>query len=215
MAVSQLIFKHAMFLSAILLCLHANECKDTGTTHYFACSHYYQQFEDALISDKNELFWLRRLFFPAHGHSPHTFWLTVDVDADSVDPQSCTHSDLQVAFFHDGAIWKGQWKFLLSTSILLYTVSPDVLFAFDNTITWAVHAMATGLGSREMNEYSVGVRLKKFPCMPARNIMTEVIIVLLSRVSTEYYLTIYHPYVMSRRIKPAYLKLMFNTRKFS
>ena len=183
MAISQLVFKHVLLLSAVLGCLDANECKDTGTTHYFACSYYYQQCADALIRDKNELFWLHRLFFPAHGHPPHTFWLTVSIYADSVDPHSCTHTDLQPAFFDDGPIWKGQWKFLLSSSSLLHAVSPDLLFAFDNTVTWAVHAMATGIGSSEMNEYSVGVRLKKFPCMPARNIMTEVIIVLLSRVS--------------------------------
>jgi len=53
MAVSELLFKHAVLLSAILVSSHANECKDTGTTHYFACSYYYQQFEDALVSDKN------------------------------------------------------------------------------------------------------------------------------------------------------------------
>ena len=178
-----LILKHILVLCATLLCLNADECKDTGTTHYFACSYYYKQFEDALISDKNELFWLHRLFFPAQGRSPHTFWLTVEVYADSVDPHSCTHNDLQPAFFNDGAIWKGQWKFLLSSSALLSSVGPDVLNVFDNTISWAVHAMATGLGSSEMHEYSVGVRLKRFPCMPARNIMTEVITMLISRVS--------------------------------
>ena len=178
-----LIFKHILVLCATLLCLNADVCKDTGTTHYFACSYYYQQFEDALSSDKNELFWLHRLFFPAQGRSPHTFWLTVEVYADSVDPHSCTHNDLQPAFFNDGAIWKGQWKFLLSSSALLSSVGPDVLNVFDNTISWAVHAMATGLGSSEMHEYSVGVRLKRFPCMPARNIMTEVITMLISRVS--------------------------------
>ena len=44
--------------------------------------------------------------------------------------------------------------------------------------------MATGLESNELNEYSVGVRLQQLPCMPTRNIMTEVISTLISRVST-------------------------------
>ena len=162
----------------------ADECKDVGTEHYFACSYYYHQLEDALTSDRNELFWLHRLFFPDHGQSPHTFWLTVKVDVDRVNPQICTYNDQHPAYFNDGAVWTGRWKFLVSTSTLLSFISPNVLFAFDNTISWGVHAMATGLESNELNEYSVGVRLQQLPCMPTRNIMTEVISTLISRVST-------------------------------
>ena len=69
----------------------ADECKDVGTEHYFACSYYYHQLEDALTSDRNELFWLHRLFFPDHGQSPHTFWLTIKVDVDRVNPQICSY----------------------------------------------------------------------------------------------------------------------------
>ena len=173
-------------LLLFLLCgfTHADECKDVGTEHYFACSHYYHQLEDALISDRNELFWLHRLFFPDHGQSPHTFWLRVQVEVvDINNPQICTYNDQHPAYFNDNAVWAGRWKFLVSTSTLLSFVSPNVLFAFDNTISWGVHAMATGLGSSELNEYSVGVRLEKLPCMPTRNIMTEILTTLISRVS--------------------------------
>ena len=162
---------------------HADECKDVGTEHYFACSHYYHQLEDALTSDRNELFWLHRLFFPDHGQSPHTFWIQVQVEVVNINGEICTYNHQHPAYFNDGAVWTRRWKFLVSTSTLLSFVSPNVLFAFDNTISWGVHALATGLGSSELNEYSVRVRLEKLPCMPTRNIMTEILTTLISRVS--------------------------------
>ena len=174
----------AMLLFLLCGFTHADECKDVGTEHYFACFHYYRQLEDALTSDGNELFWLHRLFFPDHGQSPHTFWLRVQVEVvNIINPQICTYNDRHPAYFNDSAVWAGRWKFLVSTSTLLSFVSPNVLFAFDNTISWGVHAMATGLGSSELNEYSVGVRLEKLSCMPTRNIMTEILTTLISRVS--------------------------------
>ena len=161
----------------------ADECEDVGTENLIVCPYYYNQLEDALTSNRNELYWLHRVFFPEQRESPHTLWLTVEIEVVNLNNNSCNSNNPHRAYYHDGAIWKGKWKFLLGESILLYFVSPDVLFAFDDTISFAVHAMATGLESSELKEYSLRIRLQRLPCMPTSRIMTEVLTTLMSRVS--------------------------------
>ena len=163
----------------------ADECEDVGTENLIVCPYYYNQLEDAVISDRNKLYWLHRIFFPELKQSPHILWLTVEIEVvNLLNNNSCNSNNLHPAYYHDGAIWKGRWEFLLGESILLHFVSPDVLFAFDNSISLAVHAMATGLESSELNKYSLpGIRLQQLPCMPTSRIMTEVLTTLISRVS--------------------------------
>ena len=168
----------------------ADECEDVGTENLIVCPYYYNQLEDAVTSDRNTLYWLHRLFFPEQRQSPHTLWLTVEIEVVNLNnTNSCNSNNPHPAYYHDGAIWKGKWEFLLGESILLHFVSPDVLFAFDNSISFAVHAMATGLESSELNKYSLpGIRLQQLPCMPTSRIMTEVLTTLISRVSIAKYL---------------------------
>ena len=180
-----------------------DECEDVGTENLIVCPYYYNQLEDALTSNRNELYWLHRVFFPEQRESPHTLWLIVEIEVVNLNNNSCNSNNPRPAYYHDGAIWKGKWKFLLGESILLYFVSPDVLFAFDNTISFAVHAMAIGiesnelkeyelkeyeLNSSELKEYSLRIRLQRLPCMPTSRIMTEVLTTLISRVSNAKYL---------------------------
>ena len=186
MTAAQTILFVLLFLSGT----RAEECKDVGTENLIVCPYYYNLLEDALTSDRNTLYWLHRIFFPEQRQSPHTLWLTVEIEVVNLNNNSCNSNNPHPAYYYDGAIWKGKWKFLLGDSILLYFVSPDVLFAFDNTISFVVHAMATGLKSSELKEYSLGhgIRLQQLPCMPTSHIMTEVLTTLISRVSNTKYL---------------------------
>ncbi len=167
----------------LLVTIRSNEASECSTAvHNFACHYYYQQLQIALTSDKNELFWLHKAFFPDQLQPPEMVKITFRVTVGHISNQTCTRNDQLPAYYYDGARWHGEWEFTLSSSALLAFVSEDVLFTFDNTITWALHAMATGLSATVSEGNAVGMHVHSLPCMPSMDIVTETLILLGSRV---------------------------------
>ena len=151
--------------------------------HHFQCSHYYTLLEKAIRTDRNELHWLVRNFFPEDGYVPYVMKMSVVITVGDILGESCTRNEQPPAFYYDGAVWVGKWTFQLSASAILTYISQDVLLAFDNTLTWAVYTMATGIGGHGSLEHEVRFHINKLFCNPSRAVMTEVLIIFLSRVS--------------------------------
>lgn len=169
-------------LLAVAVSTRLSECDKK--VHNFACHYYYNQLQDALISDKNELFWLQKTLFPEYLKPPETVKIVLEVTVGQISNQTCTRNDQLPAYYHDGAVWHGEWELTLSSSVLLVFVSEDVLFTFDNTVTWALHAMATGLGAPVADGSRIGIHIHRLPCTPSRDIVTETLIRLGSQART-------------------------------
>ncbi len=173
-----------LFVVLLLLLPVAKAIECDKTIHNFACHYryYYNQLQMALTSDKNELFWLHKAFFPEQLQPPETIKITLIITVGHIANQTCARNDQLPAYYHDGARWRGDWELTLSSSALLALVNEDVLFALDNTILWALHALATGIGSTVSEGNTVGMHTESLPCMPSRDIVTETVILLGSRV---------------------------------
>ena len=170
-----------LILTTDVSCYASSEC--STPTHHFSCHYYYNQLEQAVTNDRNELYWLHKTFYPEQLHSPETVKMTFRITVGHIPLQNCTRNDQHPAFYFDGSQWVREWYFTLSTSTLLVFINEDVLLTFDNTITWAIHTMATGLGATVSKDNSLGMHIPTLTCMPSMEIMTETLIMLSSRVS--------------------------------
>ena len=156
--------------------------------HHFVCSNYYEALITSLERDKNELYWLETLFFPASKSVPHTLSVTATIQVgniglpNSTRPANCS-SRKEPAFFREGAFWMRDWLMLLSNSPIPSFVPIDILFAFDSTVTWAVYTMATGLGSAVSKGGNIRFFITSLPCMPSLEVITEVLEKTMSEVS--------------------------------
>ena len=75
------------------------------------------------------------------------------------------------------------WQMVLSNSPISSFAPMEVLFAFDSTVTWAVYAMTTGLGSAVSEGGNIRFFLTSLPCMPSLEVITEVLEKIMSDVS--------------------------------
>lgn len=156
--------------------------------HHFVCTNYYEALITSLQRDKNELYWLETLFFPASGSVPHTLNVTATIHVGNIGlpngtrPANCSRSK-NPAFFREGAIWVRDWLMLLSNSPIPSFAPVDLLFAFDSTVTWAVYAMTTGLGSAVAKGGNIRFFIATLPCMPSLEVITEVLEKIMSQVS--------------------------------
>ena len=158
---------------------------DGPEVHHFQCALYFSLLEDSLQANHVERHWLIRNFFPVDGYVASVMKMSVVITVGSIgDPlQTCSRNQQPTAFYFDGAQWLGKWTFRLSSSVILSFISENDLLSFDNTITWAIQAMATGIGGHGSEKHEVRFEMNKLFCNPSRDVMTEVLTFFLSKVS--------------------------------
>lgn len=188
-----LLFLIISLLASLWACAKAAECsvkpgESQYDAHHFVCTNYYEALITSLERDKNELYWLETLFFPASKSTPHTLSVTAAIHvgniglSNSSKPANCSHSK-EPAFFCEGAFWVRDWLMSLNDSPIPSFAPIDMLFAFDSTVTWAVYAMTTGLGSAVSKGGNIRFFITSLPCMPSLEVMTEVLEEIMSEVS--------------------------------
>ena len=152
---SALKYLQTIFLVAVLLTVKACGCKSNCSQH-----DYYQEMERALISDAENLFKLRQMFFPT---------LVNRYPQDKLAIKVCILiSNDQKSKNHSAAPTEMCWVFDYSTTLLTALITPAQLYAFESITTFLLITTAVRLGFREYGrvyyEESINLPIEIFPC---------------------------------------------------
>ena len=160
-----------IFLVAVLLAIKTCDCK-RDCNHY----DYYQELERALISDAENVFKLRQLFFPT----------LVDRDPeDKVTIKVCILiSNDQMSKDNSTALTEPCWKFDYSSTLLTGLITPAQLYAFESITTLLLFQTAVNFHTFDVgyNE-DINLRIQTFPCNVTDQELHKSVAILTSWVS--------------------------------